>query len=216
MKAQNKFVKNVLLLILSALVAFLSFFSFVLIKTDNYIYSADKDCDARSVVEHNTEFSNFCVSVERKNDASNQKLMSVIESQKFSAENKFAGTLDLLFNCTKMNYINTYYADGNGGIDIYIANGRVIMVRDGYNPKCNFQTGHYSIEVYKSDDTVSETSSDFQYDDQNEYYCDNYHDLSAFSHLEIAWYIAVIVLCVIIFALIKLGFIVYRKIDRIV
>ncbi|MCQ2485101.1 MAG: hypothetical protein MJ168_07185 [Clostridia bacterium] len=213
---KNKYIKNALLVILSVLLAFLSFFSFVLIKTDNYIYSADKNHDARSVVEHHTDFNNFCASVEKKNDASNKKLMSVIESQKFSAENKFAGTLDLLFNCTKKNYINTYYADGNGGIDIYIANGKIIMVRDGYNPKCKFQTGHYSMEVYKSDDTVSETSSDFQYDDQNEYYCDNYHELSAFYHLEVAWYIAVIVLCVIIFVLIKLGIMAYRKVDRII
>lgn len=206
--------KNALILLLSVFIGFTTFVAYVFHKTDNYVNSAEKNCDAKYVVEHNTKFEDFCMSVERKNDSANQKLMSVIEQQKFSSKNKLTGIFDMLFVLNKKNYINTYYADGNGGIDIYIVNGYTYLVRDGYNPKCKYQTGHYSLEVYKSDSSANEKSSDFIYDDENEYYVNSYVELSAFNGYEANLYILIIIISAVIFVLIKLGMGLYKKIDK--
>ena len=208
--------KNALILLLSVFIGFTTFVAYVFHKTDNYVNSAEKNCDAKYVVEHNTKLEDFCMSVERKNDSANQKLMSAIEQQKFSSKNKLTGIFDMLFVLNKKNYINTYYADGNGGIDIYIVNGYTYLVRDGYNPKCKFQTGHFSVEVYKSDGVINEKASDFIYDDENEHYADSYTELSAFYKIEVKWYIPVIVISILIFILIKFGIALFRKIDNMI
>ena len=207
----NKCKKDFLIILLSLIIGFSSFGLLVFLKSDNYVFSAEKNCDGKYVVEHNTKFEDFAVSVERENDTANKKLMNVIEQQKFSSKNKFAGIFDMLFVLNKKNYINTYYADGNGGVDIYIANGYTYLVRDGYNPKCKFQTGHFSVEVYKSDGVINEKASDFIYDDENEHYVDSYTELSAFYKIEVKWYIPVIVISILIFILIKFVIALFKR-----